>query len=85
METASAGVLWQGFDPVAPVPVPMTVLRADPEVGAVFRPADAELLQAANPDAVIVAVPGSDHNVHGPLTIDGFHAEFDRFLDALAR
>lgn len=83
MEAAIAGAVWRGFDPVAPVTVPFTVVRADPSVGAVFEPGDADRLTAANPHVTVAMVPGADHSVHGPGTLAGFVAHLDTFLDSL--
>jgi pimeloyl-ACP methyl ester carboxylesterase len=80
MEAAMAGVLWRGYDPDAPLPCPVTVLRADPEVGAVFEPNDAERFTAANPEAEVVMVPGASHSIHATATLSPYLSELNLFL-----
>jgi pimeloyl-ACP methyl ester carboxylesterase len=83
MESALAGVLWREFDPLAPLACPLTVLRADPQVGAVFEPGDAQRLAAANPHADIIMVPGAGHTIHAASTFGAYVAHLDSFLDSL--
>jgi hypothetical protein len=60
-------VFWNGFDPLAPLACPITLLRR-PQVGAVFQPGDAESPGAANPHADIIEVPGAGHTIHSAAT-----------------
>ncbi len=82
MEAALAGVVWRDFDPLAPIGCPITVVRADPDVGAVFRPDDEKHLVAALPHAVVVEVPGVGHTIHSAATLPTLLGHLDRFLDA---
>ena len=83
MEAALAGVFWRGFDPVAPFAGPLTILRADPEFGAVFQPADAPLVLEANPHARIILMWGATHNIHGAPTRPAYLEQLDAFLDSV--
>lgn len=80
MEAAIQGVVWRGYDPSVPLRCPVTVVRADPEVGAVFEPGDAEAFLAANPDAEVTMVAGAGHSVHAPATLSPFMRELNDFL-----
>jgi pimeloyl-ACP methyl ester carboxylesterase len=79
MQAAVEGIVWQGFDPEAAVSCPLTILRADPAMNAVFKPEDAPRVLAANPHANIVFVPGAAHNVHNGPTKARYLAELDAF------
>lgn len=81
MEAAIHGVVWEGFDPLATLAVPMTIVAADPAAGAVFKPHDGERVLAANPGARLATVAGASHNVHAPGTLAEFLVELSRFLD----
>jgi pimeloyl-ACP methyl ester carboxylesterase len=83
MAAALEGVMWRGFDPLAVLPCPVTVLRADPAVGAVFSPQDAARFAAANPAARVVEVRGAGHTIHAEATLDTFLAHLDEFLDTM--
>jgi pimeloyl-ACP methyl ester carboxylesterase len=83
MEAALAGVVWCDFDPLTPIECPITIVRADPDVGAVFRPDDEQRLVAALPHAVVVEVPGAGHTIHSAATLATFLGHLDAFLDAL--
>ena len=80
MEAAIEGIIWQGYDPSVALRCPVTVVRADPEVGAVFEPGDVEPFLAANPEAEITMVPGAGHTVHAPTTLSPFMRELNDFL-----
>ncbi len=80
MEAAIEGVVWRGYDPAAPLRCPVSVVRADPDVGAVFEPGDVEPFLAANPDADVAMVPGASHNVHAAPTLTPFMRELNDFL-----
>lgn len=83
MEAAVAGVLWRDFDPSAPLPSPVTLVRADPAVRTVFGPDDAERLAATSPHARIIEVPGAGHSIHASPTRAAYLDHLDTFLDTL--
>lgn len=85
MQAAVEGIVWRGFDPEAAVSCPLTILRADPAMTAVFKPEDAPRVLAANPHANIVFVPGAAHNIHNGPTKATYLAELDAFLLANRR
>ncbi len=72
MQAALDGVTWQGLEPTVTLPVPVTVVRADPACGAVFTEADVAPFTAANPHAKIHMVSGATHGVHDAPTFDSF-------------
>lgn len=80
MEAAIEGIVWQGYDPSVPLRCPVTVVRADPEVGAVFEPGDVDPFLTANPDAEMAMVPGANHSVHAAPTLTPFMRELNDFL-----
>jgi pimeloyl-ACP methyl ester carboxylesterase len=82
MEAALSGAVWQGFDPLAGPSCPMTVLRADPKVGAVFQLSDARALSVAVPHVEIREVVGAGHTIHATPTLAGYLGQLDHFLDA---
>jgi pimeloyl-ACP methyl ester carboxylesterase len=84
MEAAIAGDVWEGYDPSAPMPCPVTVLRADPAVGAVFLPQHAEWYMQAVPHARIEVAPGLAHAIHSdPVGLTPYLAALDEFLERL--
>jgi pimeloyl-ACP methyl ester carboxylesterase len=83
MEAAVNGVFWNAFDPLAPLACPVTLLRADPQVGAVFQPGDADQLAAANPHAQIIEVPGAGHTIHSAATLGAYVAHLEAFLETV--
>ncbi len=64
MEAAINGEMWRGYDPLAPVGCPMTIIAADPDVGAVLRPEQGMQLLDVNPRAVVRTVAGQAHSMH---------------------
>lgn len=80
MEAAVDGIVWRDFDPDVTLACPVTVVRADPAVGAVFSPGDAERFAAANPEADIIEVPGASHSVHATATLSPYLRHLDVFL-----
>lgn len=62
-DPAIAGVALAGWDPERAVSVPLTVLRADPALGAALTEAEAASFHAANPAARIVEVAGAPHGI----------------------
>jgi pimeloyl-ACP methyl ester carboxylesterase len=56
-----------GYKPDTLVEVPLTVLRADPVLGAALFPDHAERLRRANPHARVELVVGATHNIHGEV------------------
>jgi hypothetical protein len=84
MDAAISGQTWSGYDPTRPVPCPVMLLRADPAVGAVFRPDDEPVLHAAVPHAEVIMVPGQAHGIHDdPEGRAPYLESIDRFLAAL--
>jgi pimeloyl-ACP methyl ester carboxylesterase len=77
MEAAIAGIVWQTFEPAAPLACPVTVLRADPALGAVFGPDDAAPFRAGNPQAEIVLIEGAAHSIHDPATLPSYLHHLD--------
>ena len=65
MEWAIEGRVWIGYDPTASVACPLTVLAADPAVGAVFLPDHGAQLAAAVPHATFQTITGQAHDIHG--------------------
>ena len=80
MQAAIDGIVWRNFNPAAILPMPVTILRADPVVGAVFSPTDVPIVQAANPHADIVMVPHASHGIHDAPTRAAYLDQLDRFL-----
>jgi pimeloyl-ACP methyl ester carboxylesterase len=85
MQAAIDGIVWQGFDPVAVISCPVTVLRADPEFGAVFEPRDVEPVMAANPHARVHMVSGAAHSIHAPATVDAYLGHLNESIEAFVR
>jgi pimeloyl-ACP methyl ester carboxylesterase len=83
MEAAINGAVWHGFDPTAYLSVPTTLLRADPNVGAVFSAADEVPFLAANPHARVVMVEGAGHSIRSGATQAAYLAELDRWISNL--
>lgn len=77
MDAAIDGSTWDGYDPTAPTACPVTVLRADPAVGAVFLAENEAPYRAAVPQADVILAPGQAHGIHGDPVGRGL------FLDAL--
>ena len=81
IEAAIDGVAWDGYDPAATMGCPVTVLRADPAIGAVFRPDDVEPYQRAVPHAHIRMVAGQGHGIHSdPDGVGPYLDALDAFL-----
>jgi len=85
MEAAVEGIIWRGFEPLTPITVPVTALRADPAYGAVFLPDDGTRFAGANPHARVVQVDGATHGIHDTPTLAPYLRELDRFVEPLAR
>lgn len=77
MEAAIDGVVWRGFDPTATLACPVTVLRADPALGAVFAPDDAASFCAGNPQCEVVLIEGSTHRIHDTPTLASYLHHLD--------
>jgi pimeloyl-ACP methyl ester carboxylesterase len=56
-----------GYDPDTLVNVPLTVLRADPSLGAALFADHAERLHSANPHADVELVVGATHSIHAEV------------------
>jgi len=72
MEAAISGAMWRTFDPTAPLACPVTVLRADPAVGAVCSEADEAAFRVGNPQVGFVCVEGSSHRIHDEPTSSAY-------------
>jgi pimeloyl-ACP methyl ester carboxylesterase len=84
-DPAIEGRALAGWDPERPVPVPLTILRADPALGAALTPDQAESFVDANPQAVVVEIPGAPHGIREhAATASRYLDELDRFLAGLA-
>jgi pimeloyl-ACP methyl ester carboxylesterase len=83
MEAAINGRVWQDFKPTAHLGVPTTLLRADPNVGAVFSAADEVPFLAANPHARVMMVEGAGHSIRSGATQAAYLAELDRWISNL--
>ena len=81
MEATLAGLVWREFDPLAPIGCPLTIVRADPDVGAAFEPRDAQRLVGALPHAQVIVVPGAGHTIHSAATLEAFLGHLDAFLE----
>jgi pimeloyl-ACP methyl ester carboxylesterase len=82
MQAAVDGIVWHGFDPTAAIACPMTILRADPTVGAVFEPHDAPRVMASNPHAHVHLVEGASHSIRTTQPA-AYFAHLDHFLDSV--
>lgn len=84
IQAAIDGATWDGYDPTAGTACPVTVLRADPSIGAVFRPVDVEPYRRAVPHAEIRMIDGQGHGIHGdPEGIHPYLEALDRFLASI--
>ena len=79
-QRAIEGIVWRGFDPDAPLGCPITIVRADPNVGAVFTPDDAERFAKGNSHARIYQVEGATHTVHASPTLAAYLTHLTMFL-----
>ena len=84
MEAAIDGTVWRGFDPTLPLACPVTVLRADPSLGAVFAPEDVAPFRAGNPQAEVVLIEGSTHRIHDTPTLASYLHHLDVAVTAFA-
>ncbi|HMK10802.1 MAG TPA: hypothetical protein VK461_04440, partial [Acidimicrobiales bacterium] len=80
MQAAIDGIVWDGFDPDVAVACPVTIVRADPTVGAVFTPEDAARFTESNPQVHIAMVEGATHTVHASPTLGAYLTHLRRFL-----
>lgn len=85
LDPVLAGTMTPAFDPMLEIPVPVTVLGADPtSPDAVVRQADLDQLSSASPHADGRVLVGSSHLMHDLLTHrDDFWAIVAVFLDSL--
>jgi pimeloyl-ACP methyl ester carboxylesterase len=84
MEAAVAGIVWRGFDPAAPLACPITVMRADPALGAVFSADDEHPFRAGNPQAEITLIEGAAHSIHDRSTLPSYLHHLDVAVTAFA-
>jgi pimeloyl-ACP methyl ester carboxylesterase len=80
MQAAIDGIVWETFDPEAPVVCPLTILQADPKMGGVFKLEDSPKVMAKNPHANIVFVEGAGHSIRTGEQKAIYLQELDRFL-----
>jgi pimeloyl-ACP methyl ester carboxylesterase len=80
MEAAVNGIVWRNFDPLTPLPCPVTIVRADPACGAVFTPDDATTFRRHNPAAHVVEIRHAGHSIHATATLPAYLGELDRFI-----
>lgn len=86
MDAAISGETWQGYDPTTPVSCPVTVLAADPNVGAVFRPEHGSRYVAAVPQAQIQTIAGQAHGIHDdPVGQVAYVEALSQFLTRMKR
>jgi pimeloyl-ACP methyl ester carboxylesterase len=83
MEAAIDGTVWRRFNPLNTLSCPMTVLRADPSVGAVFEPRDTEALLATNPNARVHLIAGAGHSIHAGPQLPDYLGHLDAAVRAL--
>jgi pimeloyl-ACP methyl ester carboxylesterase len=82
-DPAIEGAALAGWDPHRPVVVPMTVLRADPRLGAALTPDEAARFAGAHPDVEIIEISGAPHGIRECVaTAERYQHELDRFLVA---
>ena len=67
IDTAIAGKMLVGYDPDEPVTVPLTVLRADPSLGAALPPEHAAKLALSQPHAMITEIANATHLIHSEI------------------
>jgi pimeloyl-ACP methyl ester carboxylesterase len=79
IDTAVTGGLLMGYDPDEPVTVPLTVLRADPALGAALPPDHAARVAASQPHATIIEVANATHLIHSEIHTS---AAYTRHLQA---
>jgi hypothetical protein len=83
IDTAVAGGMLVGYDPDVPVTVPLTVLRADPALGAALSPGHAALLAASQPHASIIEVANATHLIHSEFhTSDAYLTHLRAAVDS---
>ncbi len=82
MQAAVDGILWRNYDPNQTLSCQVTIVRADPEEGAAFDEQDVAPMQAANPSARIVMIPGASHSVRSSQP-ELYAIELDKFLDTV--
>ncbi|KAI9024157.1 Alpha/Beta hydrolase protein [Hyaloraphidium curvatum] len=83
MEAALAGVIWRGYTPTSVLACPVTVLAADPKVGAVFAPEDVAAFGTTNKHAKMFTITGASHSINGTPTAAEYLKHLVEFLDGL--
>ena len=58
------GTMLQGYNPLDPVTVPLTILAADPALGAALAPEHVTALSAAHPSASLIEIDRATHLIH---------------------
>jgi pimeloyl-ACP methyl ester carboxylesterase len=85
MEAAVDGTVWSTFDPMAPLACPVTLLRADPALGAVFVAGDEPLWCDANPQTHVVMIEGAAHGIHDTATLPSYLQHLDAAVTAFVK
>jgi pimeloyl-ACP methyl ester carboxylesterase len=80
MEAALSGDLFVGYDPETPIECPVTVLTADPTLGAAFLLEHGGIYAATNPQVRIVLAEGSSHSI---LNNPSGHSQYMKSLEEL--
>ncbi|MCL1693360.1 MAG: alpha/beta hydrolase [Actinomycetia bacterium] len=84
LEAFVRGDTFMGHEPGARAECPVTVIRADPALGAAFLPEHGDRYLAAVPQAQIVAVEGSGHSILGdPVGHGPYMKALDDLLSSL--
>ena len=79
-----SGDTFDGPSPAVLETCPVTILRADPELDAVFLPEHADRYTAAVPHARVTLAAGSSHSIlPDPAGRDRYISALDGFLDSL--
>jgi esterase len=75
IDTQVAGRQLIGYDPDKPITVPVTILRADPALGAALPPDHADKVAVSQPHAVIFEIAGATHLIHSETHTSGVYTE----------
>jgi len=76
--------LLANMDPRRPISCPVTVVRADPNLGPAFMPGDDEKLRSATPHAEVLLYEGVGHRIHSDKVLSArFLDDVEQFLGLL--
>ncbi len=80
-DTAIDNTVFAGYDPHRPMPCPVTIIQADPQLGPAFCVGDADFVRAGSPHADVLGYEGVGHRIHADRRfVDRFHTDLDSFL-----